>query len=263
MFDGFGAVAGLVGQYMTNEKNEDLFYAGNNFSANQAAMNRDFQERMSNTAYQRAVKDMIAAGLNPMLAYSQGGASQPSGSSASSISAPKMENVGAAFSAAQVQAAQSKNLQADTAKKEAETELTKAQTVTEGGRPANLSASTEQIRADAELKIRQGDLTDTQNKQAQAEIRRIFASEKNIDAQTALVRVNEVLQKYDIPRMKAEAAYFKTPVGATSPHNKYGPQTGFRFLEGLAERAHNSASSIDHALRPKGWPRWKPQPGAW
>lgn len=69
---GVGAAGGLLG---------GIF--GNNSAAAEAAKNRRFQERMSNTQYQRGVADMRSAGLNPALAYQQGGASSPSGSSAS------------------------------------------------------------------------------------------------------------------------------------------------------------------------------------
>ncbi len=59
-------------------------------SAKAAQAQMDFQERMSNTQYQRGMEDMRAAGLNPILAYKQGGAGTPGGSTYSPV------NVGAA-----------------------------------------------------------------------------------------------------------------------------------------------------------------------
>lgn len=55
------------------------------FESAQAQLNRDWQEEMSSTAYQRAVKDLQAAGINPILAAGAQ-ASTPTGGAASGFS---------------------------------------------------------------------------------------------------------------------------------------------------------------------------------
>lgn len=72
--------------------NESMFNQSMAFNAEQAQLNREWQERMDSTKYQRAIKDMKAAGLNPVLAVNGNGISVSSGGGGSSatINAPSM-----------------------------------------------------------------------------------------------------------------------------------------------------------------------------
>lgn len=68
------------------ERSKKITIQAQRWSAKQADRARNFAERMSNTSYQRATQDLEKAGLNRILAYTQGGASQPSSAQASASS---------------------------------------------------------------------------------------------------------------------------------------------------------------------------------
>lgn len=78
---GAAVVTGVAGLWGGSNQN-----AAN---AKEARKNREWMERMSNTAFQRQKADLEAAGLNPALALSKGG----SGADTPGSSAPRMENV--------------------------------------------------------------------------------------------------------------------------------------------------------------------------
>ena len=94
---GIASVAGVAtGQPWLSAAGAALGAMGiQEFQSDQAQINRDFQADMANTSFQRRVADLKAAGLSPMLAYSQGGAAVPTGSQASSAA-----NIGEASASA-------------------------------------------------------------------------------------------------------------------------------------------------------------------
>ena len=81
---GPNTAVGSIGRAMTGSSLTGSQQEQNAFNASQAEITRMWQEKMQGSQYQRSVKDMLAAGLNPALMFGNAGpASMPSGVMAS------------------------------------------------------------------------------------------------------------------------------------------------------------------------------------
>jgi len=236
------------------------------FNATEADKARQYTERLANTSYQRAIRDMEAAGLNPMLAYHQGGATTPAGASASGPAA-----AGAQASAAPPPTIGNKNLAAIQGASAA------AQLQTQIADVEKTRAETERIKADTENVKLQPKLTQQQieyvKNQAREMMERIYGTywRTTLDEQRAKQgEVEQIIANLVATKRKVTAEAVETEL-ANKGENKaasrywetvgptgYGVERGARTLGTLV----NSAAQARSAFRPRtstiessGWRR--------
>lgn len=246
-----GGMMGASGQGATNAMQQAMFDQQMAFNRHEAKVNRDWQEQMSNTAYQRSMADMRAAGLNPILAAGNGGASSPGGSQGSIGGAPQLGNPGAAMQAGVASAGQAAAVAAQT--KVALTQAQKDQSQTDLNKSSDTytkanTALTEELNRKA--------AQDTATSAAQQKSAEANASNTNADT------INKGIQSMILSH-DANTAYQKSRLAQyeADQSQKYGPGT-WGNLGGTLEKGvgrvidqfrQGGGSSLTSPTDPRFW----------
>lgn len=182
---------GLVGGFLQNENAKGNAQDAQDFSADQYAKR-----------WQTTVADMQSAGLNPMLAYSQGVGTSPSG-----VQAPSTDMVspavGAYINAANsranrdVASAQEANIRADTDNKQAQADLIEAQAAQAWSSAGQSDANTRLIDSQAEKVV-------AEIKNIPLEGDRLRAAIINLAAQTGLTTSQDVKTGYETKKVLSD-----------------------------------------------------------
>lgn len=192
--------------------------ASSAFNAFQADKNRDFQERMSNTAHQREVEDLKRAGLNPILSARLGGSSSPQGATAQA-SVPE----GAISSALQASMIRG-NLElqkAQAASAFASAHQSTAQAMDIG---STQSARIDLMLAQYHQALEAGNVSRETKSRIQHEIAKL-------NAERRLIEVNTQTSAFGVHKAQREADMYKGPAGAVIPYLDKASGLG-----GIAER---------------------------
>lgn len=184
-----GAAAAQLGVNIYNNNQQ------NKFNAREAEKNRQFEQEMSNTAYQRAYEDMAKAGLNPNLAGGAGGASTPAGANASGSMAesPDLMGIGTYNNQTALTKAQVDNLNAQT----------EAQTLSNPYIPKKTKAEIAKTQAETKL-------AESQRKEVVA--RFLILSEQAKQETRRTITVYEEAKTKEA-KLQAERAFYKTTFG--------------------------------------------------
>lgn len=180
-------INGWTGAALTGAQQE-----ANEFSANQAQVERNWQEDMRATNYQTQVADMRSAGINPAVMYGNGASSStPSGASAASVAPSAPMSMSDMIQVIMAKAQLSK-LKAETANIDSQTEVNRVET-------SRIEAETSKLTSEKEYidlqKSYYPKLTDAQIGKINAEVNKLVAEIPYLKAMSSEANASAGLKK--------------------------------------------------------------------
>lgn len=144
----------LIGGILTNQANSDIANSANTAAQQRQDQANAFNAQQYATRYQTTVKDLEAAGLNPMLAYGQGaGAPIAANAAPVQMAAPRVNalaSAGQAYRSAAYNAAQIKLADEQVQATNAQTEVYRTQGLKNTAEALNIAKNTEKQGAEIE-----------------------------------------------------------------------------------------------------------------